>query len=79
MRSPYVLNKLGIDITRVPQIIGKPDWINKNVRLQLLTVIIMHNQNYFSLLRILFEILRLFKYFLVNIINGYWWIVELIK
>lgn len=43
MRSPYVLNELGINITGVPQIIGKPDWINKNVRLQLLTVIIMHN------------------------------------
>ena len=39
----------------------------------------MHNYNYFSLLRILLEILRLFKYFIVNIINGYWWIVELIK
>lgn len=43
MRSPYSLNELGTNITGVPQIIGKPDWINKNVRLQLLTVIIMHN------------------------------------
>lgn len=43
MRSPYVLNELGTNIIGVSQIIGKPDWINKNVRLQLLTVIIMHN------------------------------------
>lgn len=43
MRSPYVLNELGTNITGVPQITGKPDLINKNVRLQLLTVIIMHN------------------------------------
>ena len=43
MRSLYSLNSSGRNITGLPQITGKPDWINKNVRLQLLTVIIMHN------------------------------------
>lgn len=46
--------------------------------LVLLSFIILPYQTS-ALLRILFEILRLFKYFLVNIINGYWWIVKLIK